>query len=357
MTTYCDIIIPIYNNRSCTEDCLRWLADNTAPGYRLILVDDASDEPTASWLRRITQEQAFGPTLLLRNPENLRWTGATNRGLEASDAPYICLLNNDTLPAPGWLDALIAHLEREPRMAFVTPQGNDNSVRKLAEGDIASFGMELARLHRGRYRRLSSVSGFCLVMRRRVYQDLGPFDPVYPQGHWADHDYCRRAQEKGMFAAEAQDSLVFHLETRTFGRFEPAWREKAREGEKIFIKRWGGKQGILWLPEQDLERPEAAGELLEVQALADRGADIYILPRHGESPESVRQAHGLPPHSNLHWLPVPLPRPLLGLWAAYQRKYLTHKKRVQNCWRGDAAGLAETLRRAAASPGAPVRAK
>lgn len=193
----------------------------------------------------------------------------------------------------------------------------------------------------GRYRRLSYISGFCLLMPRRLYEEMGPFDPVYPQGLWADHDYLRRAQQAGWLAGEAQDGLVYHLENRTLGAKGPQWKESARQGEKIFIARWGYKRRLFWSPPWPLDdpRPETGRELEALYALADRGHDLYVPLIHGERPEKVLAAHGLPEHSNVYLRPCPLPRPLSRAWAWYLYRYLLYKKRVTFRAGGPASGL------------------
>ena len=46
----CDIIIPVYNKEDLTSNCLRSIMMRTRTPYRLILIDNASEEPTKKFL-------------------------------------------------------------------------------------------------------------------------------------------------------------------------------------------------------------------------------------------------------------------------------------------------------------------
>ena len=75
------------------------------PPYRLILVDDGSNQPTQEYLDNFALSQA---ALLLRNKQARGYTRAANQELYASSAAYAILLNSDTIVTPFWLDRLVA---------------------------------------------------------------------------------------------------------------------------------------------------------------------------------------------------------------------------------------------------------
>ena len=45
---------------------------------------------------------------------NKGFAAAVNHGIAISDSPYVALLNNDAVPEPGWLEAMVDALERDP---------------------------------------------------------------------------------------------------------------------------------------------------------------------------------------------------------------------------------------------------
>ncbi len=334
----CDIIIPIYNNVDDTRLCLEHIRANTGPAYRLVLVDDCSDNYAAQWLENIAARRIYGPTLLVRRQTRGGWTGATNAGLALSRAPFICLMNNDTLAAPGWLDRLLYHFDRQPALGLMQPAGNEAELRREMNADLNGFAARIASRNFGIFTRTSYISGFCLVMRRSLYRTLGPFDPAFDKGLWADHDYCRKAQDLGYFSAVAEDSLVLHLQGRTMGRRSEAVIRANLSAERLFISRWGYKQGVYWRPDIPLTAPEAAAQMAKLVALADRGNMIYVALAHGETPERVLAAHGLPRHSNIKFETPGLPLPK-SAWCAFRYHYQRYKRRVRIFHWGNLADL------------------
>lgn len=343
--TRCDIIIPIYNQRQDTENCLVGLKRHTDVDYRLILVDNASEAETADWLARVAETGEFGPTLLIRNEVNMGWTGGTNQGLEASTAPYICLLNNDTLPGPGWLSRLLAFFGEKPDLAMISPGGDESSINARVFGRIEEYSLEIAREFSGQWRELDHCSGFCMVMPRSVYEALGNFDPAYNAGNWADNDYARRAQARGWFCAEALDAFVFHLGHLTFDQIDQKWREQSSDNYRLFCERWGEPRRVFMMPGRRLDRSDdkARADLEALYKVARRGHVVYVPLIHGEGPEGLLEAHGLVEHANIRFLGSPLPWPLSLPWAAWKRQYLQKKGRVNEEYRGDWNELAKGL--------------
>ena len=67
------------------------------PSFELILVDNCGTAPpTPDWVRRIEPER------------NLGFAGGANRGVAASDAPYVLVMNPDARPEPGALAAILS---------------------------------------------------------------------------------------------------------------------------------------------------------------------------------------------------------------------------------------------------------
>src|SRR3990167_2237474 len=121
----CDIISPIWNQLERTQRCIESLIRHTDYPYRLILVDNASDEPTRRYLESLKHDPRVD-VLLIRNEENLGNIKAANQGIRASDATYICILDNDTIVTKGWLSEMIAVSRKESNIGIVNPISNSS---------------------------------------------------------------------------------------------------------------------------------------------------------------------------------------------------------------------------------------
>lgn len=221
MTVKLDLVIPVYNALRATRDCLRTVRAFAPEWARILVINDASDARTSEWLRE--QE---GITLL-ENPVNLGFVQTANRGLLFSDAPYVCLLNSDTLLTPGALERMVARLEREPAIGMCCPLSNSavNLSVKIPPGeDVFSFARRVAERTPGLYPDVTTVVGFCLLVRREVIATLGPFDEAFERGYCEETDLHLRARAAGWRCVVADDTFVYHRQGASFSdsnaRFE-----------------------------------------------------------------------------------------------------------------------------------------
>lgn len=102
---FTDIVVPVHNANSYVRHMIETLHQNTVD-FRLIIVDDYSDEPTREFL--------YGPDCLGRDGRNLyvrtnsqRWfTRASNLGLRLVRTERAVVLNSDCDIGVGWLEEL-----------------------------------------------------------------------------------------------------------------------------------------------------------------------------------------------------------------------------------------------------------
>lgn len=109
-----DVIIVNWNGRRHLEACLPSLAGGRFQDFRVTVADNGSTDGSQAWL-----QEAWPQVHLLELGRNLGFAEANNLAIEATDAPWVALLNNDTVADPGWLEALLAAAEADPRLAAV----------------------------------------------------------------------------------------------------------------------------------------------------------------------------------------------------------------------------------------------
>jgi N-acetylglucosaminyl-diphospho-decaprenol L-rhamnosyltransferase len=110
------IVVVNFNGSAFVGDCLEALTRTTWHGeLSVVVVDNASTDGSASTLDR-------SGVRLLKNRMNVGFGGGCNRGfaaLEHCDA--VALVNSDAFVEPGWLDPLVAALDRNPALGAVVP--------------------------------------------------------------------------------------------------------------------------------------------------------------------------------------------------------------------------------------------
>jgi GT2 family glycosyltransferase len=115
-----------------THDGMRWLpgclaslaAQDLQPD-EVVVLDNASTDGTADWLRDQAGAAGFR---LIESPTNLGFAGGHNRVLAETTGTYVLLLNQDVELDPGFLRAAVGAFEARPGVAAV--QGR---VRRLGQ--------------------------------------------------------------------------------------------------------------------------------------------------------------------------------------------------------------------------------
>ncbi len=206
-----DVIVCVHNALDDVQRCLSSVFARTSPPYRLILVDDGSDDETAAYLRTIAETQT---AILIRNDTARGYTCAANQGMREAKGTALVLLNSDTIVTSGWLDRMIRCASSSPRICAVGPLSNTASWQSipnllLENGDwhdnplpdgISTEDMArmLARSVIPTHPRLPFLNGFCLLIKRRALKSLGLFDEkTFGAGYGEENDFALRATAAG----------------------------------------------------------------------------------------------------------------------------------------------------------------
>lgn len=211
MNTPISVIVLNWNGRTHLEACLSALAAQTRGDFQLIVVDNGSTDDSVAWLR----EQKILLSRVVALKENRGFAGGNAAGLGpvSPDAEYVVLLNNDTAPEPGWLDALVQAAQADPKRGVVASLMVDWSGGMIdSAGDgIRVTGRGYQRFH-GRPRILTPPSGLVFsacagaaLYRRAMFDEVGFLDERFFM-NGEDTDLCFRARLAGWevwYCAEA----------------------------------------------------------------------------------------------------------------------------------------------------------
>jgi len=220
MKANCNILIISYTTRDLTLACLRSIeracdAASGGLGYEIIVVDNSSVDGSAD---AIAAE--FPRVDLLRLDRNIGFGRANNLAAQrAGDCEFLLLLNPDTVVQKGAIDRLVAFAQANPESSIfggrtVFADGSLNpascwrrptlwSVFCIASGLTSVFGRwglfaseAYGRWKRDTVREVDIVSGCFFLIRKRVWDELGGFDPAFFM-YGEEADLCLRAQKFG----------------------------------------------------------------------------------------------------------------------------------------------------------------
>ncbi len=229
----CDIVIPIWNQPEFTRECMEHVAENTVYPYRLILIDNASDPETRDYLESFKNKKIADVTLI-RNKENLGFVKAVNQALKISNSPYICVLNNDTLPASGWLSELIEFAEKHPDVGLLNPLSSGHAGRKMTVNEYAGA---VSSSNKNKYMEMNQCQAFAMLIKREVTEKIGRLDEAFGMGGFDDTDYSMRAHLAGYRSVCVHSSYVYHREHASFDKMGD--RKKIQSGaEKEYFSKW-----------------------------------------------------------------------------------------------------------------------
>jgi GT2 family glycosyltransferase len=240
----CDIVIAVWNNLELTKSCIGSIIKNTDAEYRLVIIDNASDNETKKYLEGL-KDREDPRVLLVRNETNLGFIKAVNQGIKLSEAPYICLINNDTIVTKGWLSEMIKVARGSPRIGLVNPSSNTLG-QDPGKGESVDVYAESLKKEAATSTEIGSAHGFCMLIKREVIDRIGVFDEIYGMGNFEDTDYSRRVIKEGCICVRAHRAYVFHDEGRSFGR-NKAFDDNFERNRQIYEFRWGKRRWIAYI--------------------------------------------------------------------------------------------------------------
>jgi GT2 family glycosyltransferase len=226
-----DVIVCVHNALEDVARCLESVERTRTKGQRLIIVDDGSGRETRDWLSAHAASLRQEDVLIQREVAG-GYTVAANAGLRASAAPFVALLNSDTIVPAGWSEKLVGALNSGRDIGLAGPLSNAASYQSIPEvnGDGGfkindlPHGMSIDEMDRlcqelatDVYPRVPILNGFCILMRRSLIERVGLLDEhTFPRGYGEENDYCFRAWDAGLSAVIACNTYVFHAKSRSY---------------------------------------------------------------------------------------------------------------------------------------------
>lgn len=237
-------IVPTYNQRDMMDFCLPPLLAEADGKHHIIVVDDASSDDTAEYVRR-----QYPDVLLIRLPRNRGFAGAVRAGIAASDTPLFSLINTDVKVRPGFLEALTPHFDRPDTFAVCSrielPGGS-----QMETGNVAAAWSGLLEPYHvppSGPGPILYAGGASSIYDRGKYEALGGFEPLYRPLYFEDIELGYRAWRRGWRSLFEPRASVWHERRAWIGkRFGDAYaNETFLRNSLLFVWKNVRDRGLL----------------------------------------------------------------------------------------------------------------
>jgi len=113
-------IVPVYNAEDYLEECLACLERETLPDLRVIVMDNASTDRTASIITAVLERDARFS--VIRQPFNKGALQNFIDGLAQATTPFVLWRAFDDLSNEGYIEILTSALDRSPDATLAVPR-------------------------------------------------------------------------------------------------------------------------------------------------------------------------------------------------------------------------------------------
>jgi GT2 family glycosyltransferase len=219
------IIIPTKDQRNLLARCIEGVLNRTHYGnLEVLIVDNRSQQDTT---RAYLDQIAVHPRVrVLQYEHHFNFSLINNWAASQSSGEILLFLNNDTeVIAPDWLRHMIANATR-PEVGAVGAKLLYPGGRVQHGGVILGMSGVAGHFHLGRRRHdpgyfarallqqnLSAVTGACLAMRRKVFDEVGGFDGRNLRVAFNDVDLCLRVRQRGYLIVWTPLAELYHHES------------------------------------------------------------------------------------------------------------------------------------------------
>lgn len=191
MASTLSVIIPFYNGRAFLPDALQSLFAQTRKADEILLIDDGSSEPNATWAKELR-------SLRYLVKANGGVASARNFGLAHAQGDYLAFLDQDDQWSPDKLKLQTEILDSHPEVDLVLGQSR-HFLDKIHRPEWCRPEL----LEKNQYDFVPGV----LLARRKVFERVGKFSTDFKLAD--DLDWMTRALNLGVTMAYCPQVLLY----------------------------------------------------------------------------------------------------------------------------------------------------
>jgi GT2 family glycosyltransferase len=216
------VVILNWNGRSFLEQFLPSVCRSTYRNLELYVADNASTDDSVAFVRT-----HYPQIRIILNNENNGFAGGYNAALQHVKADIYVLLNQDVEVEPGWIEPVVAQMQRDHHIAACQPKlrafydRGEFEYAGAAGGwmDILGYTFCRGRIlyttegDEGQYDDEQDIfwaTGAALFIRASSFHEMHGFDADF-FAHMEEVDLCWRLKRAGYRICYCPESVVYHV--------------------------------------------------------------------------------------------------------------------------------------------------
>lgn len=256
------LIVPSYNTLGHLKNTYMSVR-KYYPSVPLIIIDDASEDGTAEWLRSLDDPHLTRILSDIRRGHTFWY----DEGMRLSKTDICGILHSDMTIGPNYIENLLKHLSRGKVVCAtrveppIHPEGDEKIVK--------NFGMDFGDYNHSAFEsfcveaqggRLADVTTRGIFAPWMLYKEdhlrIGGHDQNFAPYGYEDSDIFNRWILAGYEMVQSWDALVYHMTCRGhrwnkgIGIDNPDYKKTMERGQRYFIRKWGQ-----WIQNDHLQYP------------------------------------------------------------------------------------------------------
>lgn len=229
------VVIPVKNNAKLLSKLLESLLNQTLKPHEIIVVDDGSTDGSPQIAKRYRVKVLF--TGGDRGPNYAR-----SLGVKSTSGDIVVFTDSDCLPSEDWIELLVKDFQLASNVDIVvgtTIAANSSEflARFLDNSFLSPTPKYKKYLTLKKDFKLGVIVATCnMAISKRVFKEIGLFDPSYRHYGSDDMDFIYRALKRGFMVLCSPKPLVKHYHRTSLSKILRRYFQYG-QGFALFLKK------------------------------------------------------------------------------------------------------------------------
>lgn len=222
---FVSVIIVNWNGKKWLSGCLSSISKQSFRNFEVILVDNASTDESVAFVRK-----NYPDTVIVKNHNNLGFSGGANAGIEKSKGMHVLFLNNDTVFKKDFIEKFIKAFDEIPNLGTVQskvllmgdPKKLDTCGSYWTDSSfLYHYGVDKDQSLEKYNKSMPFFSnmGAAMMIRREIIDRVGMFDSDF-WNYYEDTDFCNRVWMAGYECWYYPKAVIYHARGMTSSKVD-----------------------------------------------------------------------------------------------------------------------------------------